>query len=472
MMQTVDRCADMVATGRDLPDVIFMSKFTPALPPPRLRVEMGGEAALQYRGRSTEADDGLREAFFNWQAQYGVDRKGMAVKFSHSAITDVLPAIFDSPLFSSDDTLLFCSPTYSMVLSGARVRGMNIVAVPGEIKDDYKPSAASIAEALQQHPEARALLLVNPANPTGKSLTPEELEAIGAVITEHNAARNREGKKPLLVIADQTFQDLILEQEAGAKAKLPALASNKALRHCMVSVGSLSKTAGPGLGIAYWYGAEELLKTITLTDGLEPAGREYARRYFRSQTGALNQQLLYEDENNPVVSANQHIESNREIYQANYRRLCDYFSDLNRKLREKLGGDKDYITWIKPDAGFHVTVSFAGLSGLVPGRDAEKLFDGDAAPITSGEDLSRELLNHEKLAVFPGEMFFMKPEAMALRLSLNLTNPEDSLYPDEKFMRGLKRIGHYCMSLSPEKKATWAERRSSLPNVPGQQPTL
>ena len=500
--------------------VIFLSKFTPPLPP--VPITIAPDVNLQemnYRGRAPEADKRLEKAFFTWLADRGLERGIYDVYFSHSINTNVLPAIFqnkdpslskdeNTSLFNRGDLVLFCSPIYSMLPANAEQRGLKTAAIMGESKNGYKPDPANIQKALEQNPDARALMIVNPANPTGTCLTREEIDAIGSVIGTHNEKRKNEGKRPLIVIADQTFQDMqwspipydyrlnphvvsgrrpnmFNNQEFIEYTPFVPIAANSQLRDCAISIGSLSKSVGPGVGIAFWYGNPDLMTPTRPTDGLEPAAKGYAATFFeatcqmvkeRNSLGSDNsnphRQKLFFDLNDAATPADSTQNLSEELhptpvdnhrakihmpavmrrmverYEQNYQTLCGKLESINKKLKEEFGADKEYITWTKPDAGFHVAVSFAGLRGMFHQEKDMQLDFGNPRILKTSKDLASELLHQQKVVAYPGEMFAMNGEDMVLRISLNLISTSKDGYGESKFFEGLDRIENFCLSLT------------------------
>jgi aspartate/methionine/tyrosine aminotransferase len=86
-------------------------------------------------------------------------------------------------------------------------------------------------------PRTRLLMVCNPHNPTGKVLSPEELEAIGQVAQEHD----------LIVFVDELYEDMVFE---GNHASLASLSPDLFKR--TLTVFGFSKAFGiPGFRIAY-----------------------------------------------------------------------------------------------------------------------------------------------------------------------------------------------------------------------------
>ncbi|MFG0329078.1 MAG: pyridoxal phosphate-dependent aminotransferase [Phycisphaerales bacterium] len=81
--------------------------------------------------------------------------------------------------------------------------GGTVVEVPTTLDDGFKMSPEQLRKALT--PRSRVLILNSPSNPCGTVYTPSEIEALAAVVTEHN--RTHDGA--LVVISDEIYEKLI-----------------------------------------------------------------------------------------------------------------------------------------------------------------------------------------------------------------------------------------------------------------------
>lgn len=138
----------------------------------------------------------------------------------------VLPAkfaIFAALLATIDpgDEVLFADPSYFFE-GPIRLAGGRPVRVP--LRDDHSLDLDALAEALG--PNARALLLVTPGNPTGRLLKRDELRAVGE-IAQH---------RKVTLVSDETYSELVFE------GRHVALAGVTPSDVPVVTIGSFSKT--------------------------------------------------------------------------------------------------------------------------------------------------------------------------------------------------------------------------------------
>jgi aspartate aminotransferase len=138
----------------------------------------------------------------------------------------VLPAKFGiyATLLSTvgaGDEVLLPNPTY-LFEQPLELVGAQPVYVP--MNADFSIDAASIRDAITSR--SRAILLVTPANPTGRVLSRDEVHSVVELAREHHLA----------VISDETYESLVYE---GTHVSAASIADPEVP---VVTVGSFSKT--------------------------------------------------------------------------------------------------------------------------------------------------------------------------------------------------------------------------------------
>ncbi len=98
------------------------------------------------------------------------------------------------------DGVLLLTPSYPPFVRSIEDMGRRLLAVPVEPGDSRYEVDMDAAHRLA--PSARALLLVNPHNPTGLMLNRQELAALAELAERHN----------LLVVSDEIHADLVLSR--------------------------------------------------------------------------------------------------------------------------------------------------------------------------------------------------------------------------------------------------------------------
>nr|ALV85560.1 aminotransferase class I and II protein [uncultured bacterium pA1] len=190
--------------------------------PPRIL-----RAIRSYAGKTLPyaPSSGLPEHVAAWQAYYG--KLGVAIAPSDfvptagcaEAIQMAMMAVADP----GDDILCF-EPLYTGFKAAARMFGVNLVPVPLDIADNFAlPAIAEIEKRVT--PKTKAIIVINPDNPTGKAWRKEELEAVLAVA----------GRRNLFVISDETYREIVF------KGKPSTMLSFPRYRDRVIVVDSLSK---------------------------------------------------------------------------------------------------------------------------------------------------------------------------------------------------------------------------------------
>ena len=190
--------------------------------PPKILAAIRGYKAktLPYAPSS-----GLPIHVAGWQAYYaglGVDiapANFVPTAGCAEAIQMAMMAVTDP----GDDVLCF-EPLYTGFKAAARMYGVNLVPVTLDVADNFKlPSAAEIEKRVTA--KTKAVIVINPDNPTGKAWRKEELEAVLAIA----------GKRGLFVIADETYREIVF------RGKPSTMLSYAASRDRVIVVDSLSK---------------------------------------------------------------------------------------------------------------------------------------------------------------------------------------------------------------------------------------
>ena len=150
----------------------------------------------------------LREAVFEHQRSwYGLDPEDVLITFGATeAIASALLGLCDP-----GDEVVVLEPYYDSYsacigFAGARRRPVTL-RPPG-----FEVSAEAVGAAIG--PRARVLLLNTPHNPTGRVLSPGELELFAAACVEHD----------LICVTDEVYEHLVYDGEHIPIATLPGMA--------------------------------------------------------------------------------------------------------------------------------------------------------------------------------------------------------------------------------------------------------
>jgi aspartate aminotransferase len=136
-----------------------------------------------------------------------------AIQFAMLAAADV-----------GDEMIVF-EPLYPNYISFAVEAGIKLVPITLDAEHHYHPPPQKAIED-KVTMRTRAILLCNPANPTGTVFTMAELRAIASIAQRHN----------LFIIADETYREIVF-----GKNKHISMASFPALQERVILVDSVSK---------------------------------------------------------------------------------------------------------------------------------------------------------------------------------------------------------------------------------------
>jgi aspartate/methionine/tyrosine aminotransferase len=103
-------------------------------------------------------------------------------------------------VFSEGDEVIMGNPYYPPYFINTVLRGSKPVLVPLLPENDYQMKASDIEKALT--PRTKAIIIVNPNNPTGGTQSYEELKAISDIAIEND----------LLVVSDEIYEKIVYDR--------------------------------------------------------------------------------------------------------------------------------------------------------------------------------------------------------------------------------------------------------------------
>ncbi|CAJ1181305.1 aminotransferase [Companilactobacillus crustorum] len=115
------------------------------------------------------------------------------------ATTGVTEGVFSAfnAILQNGDEVLIPSPSFTIYGPDANFNGASPVYLDTS-KTGFKIVPEVLSEVLRTNPRIKILLLNYPSNPTGVSYTGDELEALAAILKEHN----------IFVISDEIYSEL------------------------------------------------------------------------------------------------------------------------------------------------------------------------------------------------------------------------------------------------------------------------
>jgi aminotransferase len=168
-------------------------------------LERGRTSYTANRGmaelRERIADDAER-----WDLSYDPDEEVIVTAGASEAIDAAFRALVDP-----GDTVAVAEPCYVSYEPGVRFAGGEVLRVPTRATDEFVLTPEVLREAGAE--DADALVYCYPNNPTGATMSVEELAPVAEFCKEHDIA----------VLADEIYADLTYEGDHASIAALPGM---------------------------------------------------------------------------------------------------------------------------------------------------------------------------------------------------------------------------------------------------------
>jgi len=234
-----------IASG--LPDVISLGRGDPDLDTPAHIVRAGQEALAAGATHYTHpmGMPELRQAIADDIARHG------GARYAPNEIV-VTPGgqqamfIIALGLLDPGDEMLLASPGYNPYLQAAELTEAKLV----EIRTSLETNFTLTADMVRAHvtPRTKILVLINPANPTGSVIPPDEVERICAVAVEHD----------LIVVSDEIYARLTY-----GDARAQPVAALPGMRERTITLSGVSKAyAMTGWRVGYFAGPSDLMPAL------------------------------------------------------------------------------------------------------------------------------------------------------------------------------------------------------------------
>jgi len=289
--------------------------------------------------------------------------------------------VVSQALLDRGDEVIIPSPHWPTFSEAVRLAGARPILVQAQEKDGFRVTARMIGKATS--PRTKAVILNSPANPTGAVIDPDDLLVIGDMAQ----------RRKFTLLWDDTYGRLTFERtESGALQALRDAVGDR-----FVILGSASKTyCMTGWRIGWVLGPRTLVDACAaLISHSTQCPAAFA------QAGAVE----------ALTGPQKFVQD----LVAEYRRRRDYIYGAISALPK--------VTCVEPAGAFYLFPNVARyLSAKVP----------------TTLELARQLLEHKKVAVVPGEGF---ASPGYLRLSF--------ARPMEELKLGAERIAAFLGELGP-----------------------
>lgn len=234
-----------IASG--LPDVIKLGRGDPDLDTPAHIIKAGqdalGSGATHYTHPMGMPE--LRQAIADNIAAYG------GAEYAPEEIV-VTPGgqqamfIIALGLLDEGDELLIPCPGYNPYLQAAELTQAKLVEIRTSIETNFTLTADMVREHIT--PRSKVLVLINPGNPTGTVVPPEEVRKICRLAIEHD----------LIVVSDEIYARIVYD---GHEA-IP-VAAEPGMKERTITLSGVSKAyAMTGWRVGYFAGPADLMPAL------------------------------------------------------------------------------------------------------------------------------------------------------------------------------------------------------------------
>ncbi len=272
------------------------------------------------------------------------------------------------------DKVIVVSPHYVAYPALVEIAHGKVLYLPTKEKEGFKINLGKLKELLLQNP--KAIILNYPCNPTGITYSHKELKDIWKILA----------KKDIVIISDETYDELIYEKEHVCFSSL----AKKAKAKTVLLNGFSKGYAMTGFRVGFACGNEEIISAMTKIHS------------YSVLCGPIISQIAASE----ALRAKKEIQQMREEYK---KRRSFVVKELNR-----LG-----LSTVNPQGAFYC---FSSLKKYK----------------ISALDFAKKLLLQEKVAVVPGEAFG-KEYDFYIRISYatSLDNLKEAIIKIEKFLSKL-----------------------------------
>lgn len=283
-------------------------------------------------------------------------------------------------LTEKDDEVIVLQPMYVTYEATVQASGATLVPVVLDESSGFRLNVDHLKAAVTS--KTKAIYFATPSNPTGISLTRNELQSIADLAIEHD----------LWVVSDEVYSDLVFESEFFHIASLPGMSERT------ITLGSLSKSyAMTGWRIGWALGPKDFIDNAA----------KLALCMLYGLPGFLQQGGIYALEN-----AQQDIVKMREAYRGRRDLLIQKFNNIPG------------LKSLKPDAGMFLMVDVRG-TGLSAPEFVKQLYEHSKVSVLDATAFGASAKGYVRIS-------FAVDESVLLDASNRIATFVDSLSQDNK----------------------------------------
>lgn len=294
-------------------------------------------------------------------------------------------------LVDPGDEVIIPTPSWVSYRPLVGLAGGDVVEVHTDPANDFRMTVAQLRSALSSR--SRVLMLCSPGNPTSTMYRPEDLQAIAAIVNEHNRAGGE-----LVVLSDEIYEKLVftdIQHESIAKF----IDGDHA-----ITINGMSKAfAMTGWRLGYAAAPVELVKAMSKLQG---------------QSTTCNVAFTYPALVAALNGDQAPVEQMRRVFQERVEMTYDIVSHWPG------------VTCARPTGAFY---AFPDISAYFGKNDPKT-----GTPITNSIEFAEALIEATHVAVVPG-FDFGPPGENHIRISCAASA--------EEIKKGLDRIGGFLQSL-------------------------
>ncbi len=268
----------------------------------------------------------------------------------------------------------------------SRAEAIQIDTLP---ENNFMPLASDIEPYIK---EAALLALCSPQNPTGTVFGKEQLETIVTLVLNENERRKKQGIKPLYVMYDQVYWELVY---APFEHHNP-VSINPAMRSYTIFVDGISKSlSATGVRVGWSFGPKEVITKmkaiLTHIGAWAPKAEQVATAQFMADTTAYD--AFVEHQKSEL-----------------FTRLKLFYTGIKHLHQMNLP-----IDVIEPQAALYLTVKL----------NFQHRRTKDGRHFTDAEDILKYLLEEANIALVPFYAFGSEKDSVWFRLSVGTCKKED-----------------------------------------------
>jgi aspartate aminotransferase len=295
-------------------------------------------------------------------------------------------AIFRT-ILDKGDTVLYAVPSWNNNHYTHFVEGKHVL-IPTDASTKFMPTAESIAPFIK---EANLLCLCSPQNPTGTTLSAEELKKICDLVLAENQRRG-DNQKPVYIMYDQMYSQLTFDAVTHAHP----VGVCPAIRPYTIYLDAISKSfAATGVRVGWAFGPSVIISKmkaiLTHLGAWAPMAEQKGTAVFLKNKEAI---VTYIDSFKKEIA---------------YRLEAIYKGLMDLKLQGYA------VDAIAPEAAIYLTIQF----DLVGKHTAQQVL------LEKQSDVTSYLLKEAGLAIVPFTAFGAEATSNWYRLSVGTCKKED-----------------------------------------------